>query len=103
MLGAQSITGILVVSAGQSGLEEAFSKLQMDKRPYIITYDLTPWSRRALIEDQIDFLIDQDGYFQGYRAVWLLANALQSGEMPAEEYEYTDISIRTKYNIEDGA
>ena len=99
MLGAQGIAGILVVSAGQSGLEAAFSKLQMDRRPYIITYDLTPWSRCALAEDQIDFLIDQDGYFQGYRSVWLLANVLQNGELPQEEYEFTDISIRTKYNI----
>ncbi len=99
MLGAQGIAGILVVSAGQSGLEAAFAKLQLDRRPYIITYDLTPWSRRALSENQIDFLIDQDGYFQGYRSVWLLANTLQNGELPQEEYEYTDISIRTKYNI----
>lgn len=99
MLGAQGIAGILVVSAGQSGLEAAFDKLQPDRRPYIITYDLTPWSRRALSENRIDFLIDQDGYFQGYRAVWLLANSLQNGELPQEEYEYTDISIRTKYNI----
>ena len=99
MLGGQEIAGILIVSAGQSGLDAAFAKLQPDRRPYIITYDLTPWSKKALSESKIDFLIDQDGYFQGYRSIWLLAAALQSGELPEEEYEFTDISIRTKYNI----
>ncbi|MGI6117005.1 MAG: LacI family DNA-binding transcriptional regulator [Bilifractor sp.] len=99
MMGAQVINGILVVSAGQSGLERAFRQLEMDRRPYVITYDLTPWSRKALSEDIIDFLIDQDGYSQGYRSIWLLANQLITGADPLNEYEYTDISIRTKYNI----
>ncbi|MCI1305939.1 MAG: LacI family DNA-binding transcriptional regulator [Lachnospiraceae bacterium] len=99
MLGAQVINGILIVSAGQSGLDRAFAQLQMDRRPYVVTYDLTPWSRKALAEDKIDFLIDQDGYFQGYRSIWLLANLLINDIEPGKEFEYTDISIRTKYNI----
>jgi LacI family transcriptional regulator len=99
MLGAQVINGILIVSAGQSGLDRAFARLQVDRRPYVVAYDLTPWSRKALQEDRIDFLIDQDGFFQGYRSIWMLANLLMSGTRPQSEYEYTDISIRTKYNI----
>lgn len=99
MLGVQVINGILIVSAGQSGLDRAFAQLQIDRRPYVVTYDLTPWSRKALAEDKIDFLIDQDGYFQGYRSIWILANILTNDIMPSTEFEYTDISIRTKYNI----
>ncbi|HAJ73425.1 MAG TPA: LacI family transcriptional regulator, partial [Lachnospiraceae bacterium] len=99
MLGGQNITGILVVSAGQSGLVEAFEELQLEKRPYVITYDLTPWSKQALKNDQIDFLIDQEGFRQGYRAVTVLSNILLNKQTPSEEYEYTDINIKTKYNI----
>ncbi len=98
MLGVQGINGILIVSAGQSGLDRAFQRLRMDRRPYVISYDLTPWSRKALQGDKIDFLIDQDGYFQGYHAVNALANYLTQGHLPEKEFIYTDISIRTKYN-----
>ena len=99
MLGGQNLAGILVVSAGQSGLVEAFDELQLDKRPYVITYDLTPWSREALLHDQIDFLIDQEGFLQGYRAVSVLSNIILNRDNPKEEYEFTDINIKTKYNI----
>lgn len=99
MLSFPEINGIFVVSGGQAGVQRAFEKMKLEKRPYVIIYDLTPVSRGALEEDVVDFLIDQNGYEQGYRPPFLLADRLLKGEEITKEYRYTEISIRTKYNL----
>jgi len=45
-------------------------------------------------------MIDQEGYEQGYRAVSILEECLKHGSLPEEEYQYTEISIKTKYNVQ---
>ncbi len=93
------LAGILVVSGGQAGVKQAFEKLQPKRRPFVILYDLTPKNARLLQEEFADFLIDQDGYTQGYRALSLLADKLRWNKDPDAEYMYTDIAIKTKYNL----
>lgn len=99
MLGMPGITGIFVASAGQAGIRAAFQTLQLDRRPYVIIYDLTPRNENILKDDIADFLIDQEGYVQGYRPPYLLADMLQKGLLPEEDHIYTEINIKTKYNI----
>ena len=98
--------GILMISSGQLGIKraleapeviEALRKRKDKRRPYIIVYDLTPRNRKLLQNDIVDFVIDQDGYSQGYRSVMTLVSLLGRGVGPAEEFLYTDITIRTKY------
>lgn len=42
--------------------------------------------------------MDQDGYTQGYRPLFILGDLLQKGQEPESEFLYTDIVIKTKYN-----
>lgn len=93
------ITGILVVSSGQEGIMHAFNSLELKKRPYVIIYDQTPANEQMLCDDIVDFLIEQDGYLQGYRPAYILANLLKKGQPPESEYCFTDIRIKTKYNL----
>lgn len=93
------LAGVFVVSGGQKGVRTAFEKLEVDQRPYVIIYDETPRNKEALVKGDVDFLIDQDGYVQGYRPIHILADMLQKGQEPESEYIYTDINIKTKYNI----
>lgn len=93
------LEGIFVASGGQAGVRKAFEKLQLKKRPYVIIYDLTPKNEKALREDTVDFLIDQEGYDQGYRALSILSDILRLDKQPEREYMYTEISIKTKYNL----
>lgn len=93
------LSGILVVSGGQAGVKQAFEKLNLNTHPRVILYDLTPKNMAYLREGIADFLIDQEGYEQGYRAVSLLADKICRGEDPGREYMYTDINIKSKYNI----
>jgi LacI family transcriptional regulator len=65
----------------------------------VVIYDQTPKNERALREDTVDFLIDQNGFVQGYRPPHILADLLQKNQQPDEERILTDIIIRTKYNL----
>ncbi|MDO4296563.1 MAG: LacI family DNA-binding transcriptional regulator [bacterium] len=96
-----NLGGIFVASGGQEGVKWAFEKLKLKKRPYVIVYDLTPKNETALLEGGVDFLIDQEGYKQGYQAPLLLADMLQKGEEPKQEFWYTEIKIKTKYNLDE--
>ena len=96
---APDLTGIFVVSGGQAGVCKAMQKLNMETRPYVIGYDVTPTNIKALKEGTYDFLIDQEGFEQGYRPPHLLYNMIRKGEKIEKEYAYTDISIKTKYNL----
>ncbi len=99
MRSVSGISGILVVSGGQSGVGKAFQSLKLEKRPYVVVYDQTPGNEQALKEGTVDFLIDQNGYRQGYGPPFLLADILLKGRLPEEEFLYTEIKIRTKYNL----
>ena len=99
LLSMAGINGILVVSGGQEGIVQAFEELKLEKRPYVVIYDQTPCNEQALLDDKVDFLIDQNGYFQGYRPPCILADMLTKKELAGEELQYTDINIKTKYNI----
>lgn len=94
------LAGILVVSGGQAGIRSAFKQIQPKEKPYVIVYDLTPRNEKALQDDLVDFLIDQDGYVQGYRPPFLLADMLQKGQDSDKEFLFTDINIKTKYNLD---
>ena len=94
-----SIGGILVTSAGQEAVEKIFRDLNMDRRPYVVFYDRTPCTERALSEDLGDFVIEQDCFSQGYQAAYTLANLLVKHQEPSEEFHFTQINILTKYNM----
>lgn len=94
------LEGIFVASGGQAGVKKAFDKLNLEKRPYVIIYDLTPKNEKALMEGTVDFLIDQEGYEQGYRALSILSDILRWGRQPETEHMYTEINIKTRYNLD---
>ena len=90
---------MMVVSGGQAGVGKAFDKLRLDRRPYVVIYDQTPKNEKALKNDSVDFLIDQNGYVQGYEPPRILADILTKGQEPEREFLFTDIKIKTKYNL----
>ena len=93
------LAGIFIASSGQDGIRWALDKLKLKKRPGIIVYDCTPGNVEALRNGEIDFIIDQNTYFQGYHAVHTLAGIILGGTAPESEYLYTEINIKTKYTV----
>lgn len=100
LLGINGINGILMVSSGQAGIAGAFKSLGLEKRPYVIYFDQTPCTEEALKNDTADFVIDQDCFTQGYEAVHTLARLLAKNQQPDSEYYYTNIYIKTRYNLQ---
>ena len=99
MMSISGINGIFVVSGGQEGIVQAFKKLGVEQRPYVVIYDQTAKNEALLKEGTADFLIDQNGFEQGYRPPRILADILLNGLYPEKEYLYTGIDIKTKYNL----
>lgn len=99
MMSISGINGIFVVSGGQEGIVEAFKNLGVDQRPYVVIYDQTKKNEKLLKDNVADFLIDQNGFEQGYRPQRILADLLLNENQPEKEFFYTGIDIKTKYNI----
>ena len=99
MMNISGINGIFVVSGGQEGIVKAFKKLGVEQRPYVVIYDQTTKNETLLKENVADFLIDQNGFEQGYRPQRILVDILLNGKYPEKEYLYTGIDIKTKYNL----
>ncbi len=99
MMSISGINGIFVVSGGQEGIEEAFKKLGLEQRPYVIIYDQTFKNEKVLESDIADFLIDQNGFEQGYRPLRILSDILLNNEDVTNEYFYTGLDIKTRYNL----
>lgn len=97
---SSGVDGILIVSGGQQGLYRTLDEMKLDKRPYVIAFDRIPVNEQGLREGKTDFVIDQNGYVQGYRAIRLLSKILHGGARPEREFLYTDIKICTKYNLD---
>ncbi|MCR2051018.1 LacI family DNA-binding transcriptional regulator [Acetatifactor muris] len=99
LLNISGINAVFSVSGGQGGIGQAFEKLRLEKRPFVVIYDQTPKNEKIIESELADFLIDQNGFEQGYRPPFLLANYLMKGQLPETEFMYTDIVIKTKYNL----
>ena len=101
-----SLEGIIIASGGQMGISDALEDSEIKlhlagqnhaKRPYVVSCDLTSESRHMLEADLADFVIDQDGFSQGYRVVRTLTRLLDGEEGPGFWEMYTKIVIRSKY------
>ncbi len=93
------LRGIFVAANGQSGVCKALAELDERNKIRLITYDLTPQNCQHLLEGHIDIVIDQGAFHQGYRPLLLLYDYLVHNTAPDQEFLYTDIIIKTKYNL----
>lgn len=96
----EDLTGIYLAASGVEGVCRALEELGMEDKVKVISNDLTARNMKYLEEGKIRFLIGQDGYRQGYEPVMLLFEKLFDGKEPEKEFAYTEIVIKTRYNIE---
>lgn len=65
----------------------------------VLCFDLTQGNVAELEKGSLDFILDQNAGAQGYRPAMLLYDKLLLGEEPSSEYLYTDICIKTRFNL----
>lgn len=93
------LKGIFVAANGQTGVCRALAESGYTDKVCVITYDLTPQNRQHLLDGFLDIVIGQDAFTQGYQPAILLYDYLFAGKKPEKEYLYTDILIKTRYNL----
>jgi LacI family transcriptional regulator len=93
------LSGIYLAAAGAEGVCRALEKGGSVGRVKVISNDITPANMQALREKRLDFLIGQDAHAQGYEPVRVLFEKLLDGKTPEQENMYTEILIKTRYNV----
>lgn len=93
------LSGIFVIANGQSGVCRALIDAKKKSQISVIAYDLTPQNCQFLQDGYIDLLIGQGAIQQGYKPPILLYNYLIDVAQLNQEFLYTDIIIKTKYNL----
>ena len=99
----QDLSCIYVASHGQQGVCRAVEEEGRKGQVRVIAFDLNDINRRLLQEDSLSFVLDQGAFEQGYQPPYLLYEYLTNEKKPAHELLYTDIAIRTRYNIDSTA
>ena len=95
----EDLSGIYLAASGVEGVCKALKDFGMEEKVKVISNDLTARNVQYLREGKIRFLIGQDGYRQGYEPVMLLFEKIFDGTEPEKEYAYTEIVIKTRYNL----
>lgn len=95
----EDLSGIYLAASGVEGVCKALKDFGMEEKVKVISNDLTARNVQYLREGKIRFLIGQDGYRQGYEPVMLLFEKIFDGKEPEKEYAYTEIVIKTRYNL----
>lgn len=93
------IGGIYLTAAGSEGVCKVLEEKKLEGKIKVISNDLTEGNEKYLRSGAIRFLLGQNSFVQGYEPVMTLFRKLFDGVDPEKEYGYTEIEIKTKYNI----
>jgi len=93
------LSAVYMVSSGQAGASRALLDAKMAGRIRTIVYDVLPKTVEYIHKGVIDFIIDQNSFTQGNLPPRILFDHLFNGRPIERESFFTDISIRTKYNV----
>ena len=75
---SDNVVGIYCVGAGRSGIVRALEEIKPSPKPFFICHDLTNDTRRYLLEDIADVVIDQNARLMAEQAVIGMLGSLAS-------------------------
>lgn len=93
------LKGIYITGHGEDGVCRAVNRAGRKGSIKIVGHDFLEENLGHLKRGEINFLIGQEAYVQGYEPVMVLMRALLDKEWPKKEKQYTDIVIKSRYNI----
>lgn len=91
--------GIYLAAGGAESVCDVLERHGRNGEIKVISNDLTAKKVQKLKQGTIQFLIGQDAHVQGYLPVMILFARLFDGREPEQEYNYTEITIKNRYNI----
>lgn len=93
------LSGIYLAASGAESVCRVLEEKNKVRTVKVVSNDLTPQNKQYLKKGIIQFLIDQNAYIQGFDPVMILFHKLFDGIDPDKEFLYTELIIKTKYNL----
>lgn len=99
LAGTSDLQAIYMANESVAACAEALARSGKQGKVMVVGNDLTAVTRRLLREGAVDFIIEQNVYWQGYRPVVLLKDLMLSPGLRVPEYQFTDISVINAENM----
>ncbi len=93
LAGMPDLKAIYMANESVPACAEALADEKTSRRILLIGNDLTGATRRLLLEGTVDFIIEQNIYWQGYQPVVTLKKLIEMPSYPVEENSFTNISV----------
>lgn len=87
------LRAVYMANESVAACADALEPVRKDRRIMVIGNDLTNITKRLLLEDSIDFIIEQNVYWQGYQPVVTLKKLIEMPDFPVPENAFTNISV----------
>lgn len=94
------LRAIYMANESVRGCIDACSKLKRLEQLYIVCHDVTPYSKKHLLEGNINVIIDQDFSAQAITALETIMRKINNDEMPRQVVTHNPTRIVTKELIE---
>lgn len=95
----RDLDGIYLCAEGVRDLCEILKENGLDSSVRLIAHDVAGCRPEDILQRTIDYVIDDDGYGQGYQALHLLSLWIFNQRKPQENFYYSDIRIINGYNL----
>lgn len=94
-----NLRAIYMANESVPACAEAIRRSGRQDKIMVVGNDLSAATRRLLADGTVDFIIEQNMYWQGYQPVLLLKNQILSPEPPKSPFLFTDISVINAENM----
>lgn len=93
LAGMPDLKAIYMANESVPACAEALADEKTDRRLLVVGNDLTGATRRLLLEGSVDFIIEQNIYWQGYQPIVTLKKLIEMPSFPIAENSFTNISV----------
>lgn len=95
----KNLTAIYMANENIDACIAAVKDADLNHHICIITHDVTDSTKEFLQRNMVDFALEQDICYQGYRPLIILKNIIIEQKYPVSSLEHTHINIITAENI----
>ena len=98
-----NLRAIYMANESVPACAEAIKRSGRREKIMVVGNDLSAATRKLLRDGTVDFIIEQNMYWQGYQPVLLLKNQILSPQPPKSPFLFTDISVINAENMRETA
>lgn len=92
------VDGIYICGEGSIEICNILKARSLSSNVHLVLHDLATCREEDILDRTIDYVIDDDGFGQGFMSLYLLFLLYYNKREPDQEHYYTDIRIINAYN-----